>query len=196
VAASGFQDGVSEQFEELSLLWAWGAELCLTIIGPSQAKSPLSTRMRAAALCHAGVVRELAVLRATVSSAADLVLGHSPDETSRVEVMTKLTTNFRRLEELCSQLEGPSTRICGLLLGGPPGKAQWPDHLDEATGRLEADFAERRQVSIKLVALQTSARLVQDLVLANIDRPSPLVACVGAHKTRISCENMLSKYMK
>jgi hypothetical protein len=34
-----------EQFEELSLLWAWGTELCLTIIRPSQMKSPLSVRM-------------------------------------------------------------------------------------------------------------------------------------------------------
>jgi hypothetical protein len=34
-----------EQFEELSLLQAWGTKLCLTIIGPSQVKSTLPTRM-------------------------------------------------------------------------------------------------------------------------------------------------------
>jgi hypothetical protein len=98
-------------------------KLCLTIVGPSQVKSPLSGRMWAAALHHAGVIEELVVLRAAVSSATELVLGRSPNETSQVEVMNELTTNFWRLEELCSWLEGPSMRICGLLLGQPPSQA-------------------------------------------------------------------------
>jgi hypothetical protein len=76
-----------EQFKELSLLWAWGAELCLTIVDPSQVRSPLSVSMRAAALCHAGLVGDVAVLRAAVSSTTELVLGRSHDETSRVELM-------------------------------------------------------------------------------------------------------------
>jgi hypothetical protein len=83
-----------EQFEELSLLWAWGAKLCLTIIRPSQVKSPLFVRMRAAALCHTGVVGELTALRAAGFSTAELVLGCLPDETSQVEVMNELTTKF------------------------------------------------------------------------------------------------------
>jgi hypothetical protein len=41
-----------EQFEELFLLRAWSAELCLANIGPSQVRTHLSVRMRAAALRH------------------------------------------------------------------------------------------------------------------------------------------------
>jgi hypothetical protein len=76
-----------EQYEELSLLWAWGAELCLAIVGPSQVRSHLSVRMWAAALHHTEMVGELTTFWVTVSSAMELVLGRSPNETSRVEVM-------------------------------------------------------------------------------------------------------------
>jgi hypothetical protein len=85
-----------EQFEELSLLRAWGAELCLTIIGPSQVRSPLSTRMQVAIPHHAVVVGELAALRAAMSSSTEVVLGRLRYLTSRVEVMNKLTTKFWR----------------------------------------------------------------------------------------------------
>jgi hypothetical protein len=80
-------------------------------------------RMRAATCCHAGMVRELATLQTTVSSVAELVLGHLPDETSLVEIMNELTDKFQRLEELCLWLEGLGARICGLLLGLPSGQA-------------------------------------------------------------------------
>jgi hypothetical protein len=63
------------------------------------------------------------MLRAAMYSTAELVLGRSPGEASRVEVMNELTTKFQKLEELCSPLEGPSTRICNLLLGPPPNQA-------------------------------------------------------------------------
>jgi hypothetical protein len=43
--------------------------------------------MRAVALRHAGLVGDVAVLRAAVSSTTELVLGRSHDETSRVELM-------------------------------------------------------------------------------------------------------------
>jgi hypothetical protein len=51
-------------------------------------------RMWAAALNHAEVVRELTALRSTVSSVVELVLGLSPNETSRVEFMNELTAIF------------------------------------------------------------------------------------------------------
>jgi hypothetical protein len=51
-------------------------------------------RMRAAALNRAEVVRELTALRSTVSSVVELVLGLSPNETSRVEFMNELTAIF------------------------------------------------------------------------------------------------------
>jgi hypothetical protein len=80
-------------------------------------------RMQATALRHTGVVGELVALRVAVSSTAELVLGHSLDETSHVEAMNELTTKFRRLEDLCSWLEGPGARICSLLLELPLGQA-------------------------------------------------------------------------
>jgi hypothetical protein len=83
-----------EQFEELSVLRSWGVELCLSIIGPSQVMSPLHARMWDTALHHAGVVGELTVLRAAVSSAVELVLGGSPSGNSQVEVMNELTAKF------------------------------------------------------------------------------------------------------
>jgi hypothetical protein len=75
------------------------------------------------ALCHAEVVRELAMLQAAVSSVVELVLGHSPDETLQVEDMDELVAEFQRLEELFSRLERPGTRIYDLVLGLPLGQA-------------------------------------------------------------------------
>jgi hypothetical protein len=69
------------------------------------------------------MVRDLVVLRAVVSSAVKLALGHSPDEIYCVEVVGMLVARFKRLEEQCSRLERPATRICILLLGPLPGRA-------------------------------------------------------------------------
>jgi hypothetical protein len=65
------------------------------------------------------MARELSVLQAAVSSVMESVLGHSPNVTFRVEVLGKLGAEFQRLEELCSRLERPDTRICDLLLRPP-----------------------------------------------------------------------------
>jgi hypothetical protein len=102
------------------------------------------------------------------------VLGHSRGETSRVEVVKQLVAKFQRMEELCLRLEGPGMWICALLNGPPAGQARWADHLDEATGRLEAEMAKHHQVVTELEALWTSAAFVGDLVLGDVDRPSSL----------------------
>jgi hypothetical protein len=80
-------------------------------------------RMQVATLRHTEVVRELTALWAAVSSAAELVLGRSPGETSQVEVVSELTTKFHKLEELCSWLQGPGAYIYSLLLGSSPDQA-------------------------------------------------------------------------
>jgi hypothetical protein len=67
------------------------------------------------------------MLQAVVSSTIELVLGRLIDETSWVEIMNELTAKFWRLEELCSWLEGPRARICGLLLRPPDSEARWAD---------------------------------------------------------------------
>jgi hypothetical protein len=112
-----------EHFEELSLLRAWGAELCLDIVGPSHVRNHLAARMRAANLQHTEMIGELIVLEAVVSSTTGLVLGRPPNETSRVKVTNELVVKFRRWEELCSWLKGPGMRIYDLLLGPPPSQA-------------------------------------------------------------------------
>jgi hypothetical protein len=47
---------------------------------------------------------ELVALRVAVISVAELVLGHSPNETFWVEIMDELVAQFRKMEELCSRL--------------------------------------------------------------------------------------------
>jgi hypothetical protein len=50
-----------EQFKEFFLLWAWGAKLCLAIVGPSRVRNHLLERMRAAAIRQIEMAGELAV---------------------------------------------------------------------------------------------------------------------------------------
>jgi hypothetical protein len=73
-----------------------------------------------------------------VSSTVGRVLGRSTGDTSRMKVMNKLASQFQRLEEMCSQLEGLGARICDQLLGWSPSQGCRADHLEEAAGRLEA----------------------------------------------------------
>jgi hypothetical protein len=134
----------------------------------------------AAVLHHTKMVGGLATLRAAVSSATGSVLGRSPAETSRVEVMEELVAKFWRLEEMCSWLEQPNARICDLLLGPPLNQARCADYLDEAVGRLQEELVARREVNAELEALQTSAEQVRDLVLGNIDELSSLAASLSA----------------
>jgi hypothetical protein len=129
-----YKKGPLEHFEELTLLQTRGSEVCLTIVGPPWLRNHLSEGMHIAALCRTEMVGKLAVLQATVSSTMELALGHSPDETFRVEVVGELVAEFQKLEEQCSWLERRGTSICDLLLGSPPGQAWLADHLEEATG--------------------------------------------------------------
>jgi hypothetical protein len=51
-------------------------------------------RMWFAAIHHIEMARELVALRATVTSATELVLGRPPDETVRVEITDELVAQF------------------------------------------------------------------------------------------------------
>jgi hypothetical protein len=82
-------------FEELTLLQTQGSELCHAIVGPSQAKHHLSEGMRLATLHHTKMAKELAMFWAVVSSTAESVLGCSPGDTTRVEVVGELVTEFQ-----------------------------------------------------------------------------------------------------
>jgi hypothetical protein len=108
------------------------------------------------------------------------VLGCSPNDTFRLEVVGELVVKFRRLEEWHSWLELPITRICDLLLGPLPGRARLANHLDEATGQHRAELAAQREVDAKMEALRTLATRLQDLVLDNADGSSSLAASMSA----------------
>jgi hypothetical protein len=82
------------QFEELTLQQTQGSKLCRVVVGPPQLRHHLSKGMLLVALHHTEMVKELAVLRAVVSSTAELVLGCSPDDTSHVEVVGEVATEF------------------------------------------------------------------------------------------------------
>jgi hypothetical protein len=125
---------------------------CVAIVSPSQVRSHLLERMRATAVRHTEMAAELTVLQVAVSSAAELVLGLLPNETSWVDVMNELVSIFQRREELFSWLEGSAVRIYELLLGPPPSQARWADHLAEAAERLEAELTTRRLVDVELGA--------------------------------------------
>jgi hypothetical protein len=56
--------------------------------------------MRIAALFHTEMAKELAMLWVVVSSAVELALGCSPDETFRLEVVGELDAEFLRLEDV------------------------------------------------------------------------------------------------
>jgi hypothetical protein len=87
-----------------------------------------------AALHHTEMAGELATLRGGGgSSVTESVLGHSPNNTFYMEVVSKQVAKFYKLEEWRSWLQRPTTRICHLLLGPPLDGAQLDDHLDKAT---------------------------------------------------------------
>jgi hypothetical protein len=136
----------------------------------------LSVRMRAATLYHIEIAGQLTVLRATISSTMELVLGRSHNETTRVEVTNELFVKFWRHEELCSRLMGPGVRIYDLLLGPPPSQARWVDYLTEATRRLEVELTATWLVEAELGAQRTLATCIRALVLGNGDEPSSLAA--------------------
>jgi hypothetical protein len=121
-----------EQFEELTLLQNQGFELCHAIVGPPRVRHHLSEGMRLAALSHTKMAREFAALWAAVSFAVESTLGHSPNHTFCVGIVGKMVGEFQKLEERCSRLERPATRIYDLLLGPPPSRSELADHLDEA----------------------------------------------------------------
>jgi putative ubiquitin-RnfH superfamily antitoxin RatB of RatAB toxin-antitoxin module len=80
-------------------------------------------RMRASAICHIEMAGELATLRMAVFSVTESVLGRSPSDTFRVEVVGELVIKFKKMKVRRSRLERPTTRVCDLLLGSPPSRA-------------------------------------------------------------------------
>jgi hypothetical protein len=81
--------------------------------------------MRDTALRHIEMAVALIMLQVAVTSVVESVLGCLSDEAFQVEVVGKLLAKIWRIEELCSLLEWPSTRIHDLLLGRPLGRDRW-----------------------------------------------------------------------
>jgi hypothetical protein len=110
-------------------------------VPPPRVRHHLLEGMRHACLYHTKMGRELAVLWAAVSSAAESALRRSPNHTFRMESMSELVAKFQKLVERRSWLECPPTRICGQLLGPPLGRARLANRMDKAAGQLRAELA-------------------------------------------------------
>jgi hypothetical protein len=76
-----YEKGHREHFEELTLLQTRGFKLCFAIVDPPQVRNHLLEGVQIAALRPTEMVRELATLRSTVSSAVEMALECSSDET-------------------------------------------------------------------------------------------------------------------
>jgi hypothetical protein len=71
-------------------------------------------------------LRPFAILKwpeSLVSTSAESVLGHSPSDTFRVEVVSELAAKFQKMEDWPQQLEWPATRIYDVLVRLPPSRA-------------------------------------------------------------------------
>jgi hypothetical protein len=69
------------------------------IPSPPRARHHLSKGMRLAALRHTEMVGVVAVLRAAMSTATESVLGCSPNNTFRMEVVDELPAEFQKNSE-------------------------------------------------------------------------------------------------
>jgi hypothetical protein len=117
----------------------------------------MSEGMQLATVCHTKMDGEHAALRVWVSFAVKSVLGRSLRDIFRVEVMGELAAKFQKMEDRCSWLQWPITRVCDLLLGPPPDRARLVDHLDEAVKQLRVELAAWQEADAELEALRTSA---------------------------------------
>jgi hypothetical protein len=169
-----------EQVEELTVLQTRGSKLCLAIVGLPRVRNHLWEGMRIAALHHTKMAEQLVGLRVAVSSTAEFVFGCLRTEELQVEVADELVSEFRKLEEWQSRFEKPDVRVCNLILGSPFGQARLVNHLEEATIRLGAEDAARREADAELEALRTSATRVWNLVLERADGTSSLAVSLSS----------------
>jgi hypothetical protein len=103
------------------LLQTRGSELCHAIVGPPWVRNHLSEGMRLAAFLHTKMAKELVMLRATVSSTIESVLGRSPNDAFCVEVVGELDAELQKIEDRRTRLEQHAARICDCFLGPLPG---------------------------------------------------------------------------
>jgi hypothetical protein len=84
--------------KEFTLLQTRGSKLCHAIIGPPRAKHHLSMLMRLAALHQSKMAGELTAFWMAVSSTTESMLGHSPSDTTNVDVVGELVAKFQEVE--------------------------------------------------------------------------------------------------
>jgi hypothetical protein len=68
--------------------------LCLAIVGPPTVQTHLSEVTQIVIIRFAKMGRQLATLQMPVSSVAQSVLGHSPTEAFRVDIVDKMFAKF------------------------------------------------------------------------------------------------------
>jgi hypothetical protein len=71
-----------------------GSELCQAIVGPPMVWGHLLKGIRIAASCYVEMVGQLVKLYEAVSSTMQSMLGHSPAEAFRVDVVEEMLDEF------------------------------------------------------------------------------------------------------
>jgi hypothetical protein len=127
-----------------------------------------------AALPYTEMVRELTTFWVVVSSVMESMLGRSSSDTTHMEVLGELVTEFQKEEGRHSRFERPTTRIYNPFLGPPPGWACLVDHLNEAARQIRVELAAWWEKDVELVTLWCSTERVWDLMLGGANGPSSL----------------------
>jgi hypothetical protein len=157
-----------------------GCKLCQAIVGHPKVRGHLSKGMWIAVIHHTEMAELLATLQTVVSSAAQFMLGRSPTEVFRVEVVDELFTEFREQEERRLLLEKSGARVYDLILGPLSGRARLDNLLEEAIGYLWVEQVARYEANGELEAMCSSVARVRDLVLEGPSGMSSLTVSLSS----------------
>jgi hypothetical protein len=83
---------------------------------------------------HTKVATRLSTLCATVSLAAQSILGHLPIDVPQAGVVGEIVVRFQEQASWCSRLKVAGQEICDLVLGSTGEQTCLVAHLEEGTG--------------------------------------------------------------
>jgi hypothetical protein len=119
--------------QELTFLSIKGSELCIIVIG-SPPRAPLPEGLRFVAARHTEVASQLSTLRATVSLAAQSIIGHLLIDIPQVGVVGEIVALFQEYANRCSCLKATGVGVYDLVLGPTGDRTDMAAHLEEIIG--------------------------------------------------------------
>jgi hypothetical protein len=123
---------------------------------------------------------QFATLQVLVSFTAQSMLGRSPTEAFRLDVLEEMLTEFQEQAEQRHRLKSSGIRICDLILELPSGQVRLANRVDEVLRRLQVKQAEHREMDIKREGLWSSIVQIWDLVLGGPDGTSSLASSLSS----------------